>query len=125
VTVLELIDYPVYVKLGCFEHERVHGQEVLVSIKASLSRVQNHHEYDSLQSTLDYGLVVQFIEESFAFKSVRLIETIIKDLGGGLLENFEIIEEVTVCVEKTILPGEITKKGKVKMSSQFARSPRY
>ena len=37
-TKIEIIDYPVFLKLGCFSSEKLHGQEVLISLTAWLKQ---------------------------------------------------------------------------------------
>jgi dihydroneopterin aldolase len=121
VTVIEIIDYPVFVKLGCFDVEKLHGQEVLISVEASLSSARDSGTTDNLSLTVDYGSIIKFIDELYSFKDVNLIETILNDLGQGILKTFENIEKVNLSVEKSILPESIAKSGRVKIRRNFSR----
>ena len=118
-TKIEIIDYPVFVKLGCFEAERLHGQEVLVSIEAILSDERNPGVSDELSETIDYGSILKYVDDQFSARSVNLIETVLNELGSGLIVTFETLKQVNVSVEKTILPESISKGGRVKISGTF------
>lgn len=120
-TIIEIIDYPVFVKLGCFETERLHGQEVLVSIAAELSKEMDAGVTDDLNQTIDYGNLMKLVDDLFSGKTVQLIETILNDLGSSLISRFEVVEKATICVEKTILPNGVAKGGRVKLSRVFTK----
>lgn len=118
-TKIEIIDYPVFVKLGCFEAERLHGQEVLISLEAILAEERNPGTSDELSETIDYGSLLKFIDDKFAARSVNLIETILNELGRSIIVSFETLKQVNVSVEKTILPDSLSKGGRVKISGTF------
>jgi dihydroneopterin aldolase len=121
VTKIEIIDYPVFIKLGCFSSERLHGQEVLISLTAWLKQGNEPGVSDCLDNTLDYGILMSFISEKYSYASINLIETILNDLGECITSKYDEIDRLEVSVEKTILPESIAKGGRVRISGEFSR----
>lgn len=119
---IEILEYPVYVKLGCFDVERLHGQQVLVSIKCWLRVEQLSWASDSLGSTIDYGQILAKIDEDLSGKTFNLVETIVQRLGDVLIRDFQLVKKVRVLVEKKILPGGVAKGGRIRVERTFDNS---
>lgn len=115
VTSLEILNYPVFIRIGCFDSEKLHGQEILISIDAQTKDT----ELDDVSATIDYGDILGFIDNLLHDKKINLIETVLNKIGSGLVENFRTLHSVTVTVEKTILPKSIAKGGKVRVKKIF------
>lgn len=118
-TKIEIIDYPVFLKLGCFSSEKLHGQEVLISLTAWLKN--DPGVSDCLDETLDYGVLLSYISEKYSYTSVNLIETVLNDLGESITSKYHEIDKLEVSVEKTILPESVAKGGRVKISGEFCK----
>lgn len=116
---IQIFDYPVYMKIGFFEEEQLSGQEVLVSIKLHLDKSFNH--FDDLGDTLDYGEVLEKIDETLSGKSMKLVETAVNHLGITLIKDFSVVKKVRVTIAKLKIPGSINKGARIEVSDKFRR----
>lgn len=117
----EIVDYPVFMKLGVFLRERLTGQEALVTVKADLCSSPEIGYSDSLQSTVDYGAVIGLIDEVLRDQEVKLIETAVNDLGLAIMARFERIKNLKIIINKPILPDGVGKGAKVSVCGYFER----
>jgi dihydroneopterin aldolase len=113
--------YPVFIKLGHFPHERVLGQEVLVSLGVELDEALLADMHDNLDDTLDYGALIAKIDQELGDKEIKLIETAVLRLGRRLLETLPAIAAVEVTIEKPVLPQGMNKGAKVSVHHRFSR----
>lgn len=119
---IELIEYPVFVKIGCFKEERLHGQEVLVTLLANLASHVSPGLSDDIKRTVDYGSIISCIDRVLKDREFHLIETAVEMLGLSLLETFEGLSGLDVTIEKRILPQGIAKGARVRVHERFSRS---
>ena len=118
---IELIDDPVFIKIGCFKEERLHGQEVLVTLNATLASDLTPGLSDELERTVDYGSIIQSIDSVLKDREFHLIETAVTMLGLRLLEVFVGLSDVDLIIEKRILPFGIAKGARVRAHETFSR----
>jgi FolB domain-containing protein len=120
--VISIKDYPVFVRVGYYEFERLAGQEVLVSLALEIGDLAEEEALlDELSGTLDYGLVLATVTRLVGNCSVKLIESVVGKIGRGLLSEFEQIKAIDVIVEKTRIPNGIAMGASVSVSEHFYR----
>ncbi|MDZ7716059.1 MAG: dihydroneopterin aldolase [Balneolaceae bacterium] len=105
-------------KHGYYEEERKIGNdfEVDLTFKADLSGAAEH---DDLSQTIDYQKAEAIVKEIMFGNSVKLIETLCRNIGASLFEEFEEVYELHVSVRKLKPPLETTTQySEVSMSWQ-------
>ena len=115
---IELENYPVYMRLGCYRTERLVGQEVLISAVLDIGSVPLQ---DDLAVTLDYAEVVATFDEVLQSCEVKLLEYAIMVLGKELLQRYPMVQKALISIEKPVLPENLAKGGRVRVSEQFLR----
>ena len=118
---LNIDNYPVFVRVGYFDHERLHGQEVLISLQMNLPGTAKSFASDALDKTVDYGSVIQEIDRCLRYQEAKLVETLLGRLGEHLLACFPLADNIDLKIEKRVLPGHIGRGGKVSLSHLFQR----
>ena len=83
---------------GCFDVEKIHGQYFNINISYLLSdKVENN---DSLDSTIDYIKVVNYIKKVFNHKRYNLLEDLAIYISDNLLNEFQ-INSVEISIKKS------------------------
>ncbi len=115
---LTIDNYPVFMRLGCFDSEQLSGQRILVSLKL------NYYcpERDRLGDTLDYGAVIASIDDCLKNTSLQLLESAVANLGDHLMIEYPQLQRAEVVIQKTVLPGDLNKGAHIKMKRVFTRS---
>ena len=123
---IEIINYPVSMRLGCFTSERIAPQDILISLCVFLDTDfdQDSKEYH-LKDTLDYGNILAFIDNLLKDTHIELMEVCLNKIGSGLLSNFRGIRSATVSVEKPIIPHHINCGAQVRVKKLFKRDGDY
>jgi dihydroneopterin aldolase len=116
---IEVIDYPIFMKIGCFRHERLHGQEVLVTIFADLSKQKNPGMGDDLSNTIDYGDLIRMLDQVLKDREFKLIESAVNLVGLSFMNSFSGIARLDVVIEKPVLPGSMAKSGRIRIFESF------
>lgn len=116
---VHIVDYPVYMTLGCFRQEQLAGQEVLVSLVARFNSAAADN--DDLQLTVDYGQICQVVDQTLQYQKFNLVETCVQRVGQVLLQGFPQIDAIDVQIKKTIIPHGAGKGAQVSLSAQFTR----
>lgn len=117
---IHIQNYPVFIRLGYFEEERLCGQEALVSLDLNLGKIPGIVSED-LAKTTDYGKILEKIEEVLAYKEIRLLEAAVEILGEALLRSFSQVKSVRIHIEKCVLPKGVGKGAKISASEFFSR----
>jgi 7,8-dihydroneopterin aldolase/epimerase/oxygenase len=105
-----------YAHHGALAEERALGQafEVDVEVRGDFGR---HEGSDDLLWTVDYTLLYQAVAELFNGKAFHLLETGAGRIASGILQRFEMVEEVTVRVRKPHVPmGGLLKTVEVEVT---------
>jgi dihydroneopterin aldolase len=98
-TIIRLRNAKFYAHHGVFETERTNGG--LFEIDAELTcDVTEAEAEDNLKKTLDYEKVYAFIKEVCASSKFYLIEALAAKISMRLIENFPMIQKVTIKVRK-------------------------
>jgi len=117
---INILRYPVFMRLGYYVGERIRGQEVLVSLLVDLLKPEKGIG-DDLENTTNYAHILEVIDLTLADKEMKLVETAVEKTGAALLEHFTQISRVHVTIEKPILPDGIGKSAQISISSEFQR----
>ena len=116
---IEIIEYPVFVRIGCFREERLHGQEVLVTVFADIRMESGLALGDDLKKTLDYGDIIRTLDAALKDREFKLIESAVIAVGQSLIEKFLQVEKLDVTIEKPVLPGGMAKGGRIRIHESF------
>lgn len=106
-------------KLGYFSTERIMGQEVLVSLSAEFNLAENEKIGDHLERSVDYGIILNIIDETLRDREVKLIENAVETVAVAILKQCPRIESLCLTIEKPILPHGMSKGAKVSVSETF------
>jgi len=87
---------------GCFDVEKIHGQFFNINISYLLSdKVENNDSLDSsIDSTIDYIKVVNYIKKVFNHKRYNLLEDLAIYISDNLLNEFQ-INSVEISIKKS------------------------
>lgn len=116
---IEVIDYPIFVRLGCFKEERLAGQEIRVSLNAQIHL--RAPWLDNLTLTLDYGLLISTLMDVVHNKEFHLVESVVLTIGEELIKRFSKIKTVCVTVEKPVIPSGLMRGATVRVKETFSQ----
>jgi len=116
---IEIIEYPVFMRIGCFREERLHGQEVLVTVFAEINMEPNTALSDDIKKTLDYGDIITTLDATLKDREFKLIESAVVAVGQSLLGQFLQVTKLDVTIEKPVLPGRMAKGGRIRIQETF------
>ncbi|MBP6217845.1 MAG: dihydroneopterin aldolase [Oligoflexales bacterium] len=119
--VLEILDYPVFMRLGIFPEEKKTGQDVLISIRAKLTERDFALLRDEISSTLDYGKLMHAAEEILEGRSFNLIESVLAHFADELLIRYADIASLELTLEKPNLPNGLGRGSRVRVSYSKTR----
>ena len=88
---------------GVFDFEKRDGQDFYVDIEISLN-LQEASKSDSLQDSIDYGLVTSIAREEIEGEPVNLIERLAGNIADRILLQFTQAFSVSVTVHKPSAP---------------------
>jgi 7,8-dihydroneopterin aldolase/epimerase/oxygenase len=88
---------------GLFDFEKRDGQDFFVDIEISLN-LQEASKSDSLQDSIDYGLVTSIAREEIEGEPVNLIERLAGKIADRILLQFTQAISVSVTVHKPSAP---------------------
>lgn len=102
---------------GVHPEERTLGRWFEVDIEIKTAHILGRG--DDLRLTLDYADVANFVKKKMAFPR-NLLETLVTDIGVGVLNEFPLAEVVKVKVSK-LLPPLGVDCGSVTVEDEFKR----
>lgn len=117
--VINISNYPVFMRLGYYPAERVCGQEVLVSAQIELA--PEIGSSDQLDTTVDYTEVLGLIDKILGNRKTKLIEHAVWQLGEALLTHLPLIFSATIRIEKPLIPNGIAKGAHISVQHTFHR----
>lgn len=117
---ISIKNYPVNLKIGHFNEEKNFSRTVFVSLNMMCQKTKPT-DLENLKKTVDYSKVIVFLEKEFTDKSYDLIETLIYQLAGKLLQHFKLIQKISLKVEKTFMDSKLTKGSTVSIEEYFNR----
>jgi dihydroneopterin aldolase len=102
-TIIRIKNARFYAHHGVLEQERTNGG--LFEIDAELTcDITAAEAEDSLKKTLDYEKAYSFIKEVVSSSKFFLIEALAYRIALSLIENFQMVEKVTIKVRKPSPP---------------------
>jgi dihydroneopterin aldolase len=102
-TIIRIKNARFYAHHGVLEQERTNGG--LFEIDAELTcDITTAEAEDSLKKTLDYEQAYSFIKEVVSSSKFFLIEALAYRIALSLIENFQMVEKVTIKVRKPSPP---------------------
>lgn len=114
---IQVKNYPVFMKVGYFPSERARPQEVKISLEVKIRPILPVAE--KLENTLDYGALLALLDRKLIGSEVKLLESLCEIIGNTILEAFQKTESVKVTVEKLSLPNSIGKGANITVSAEF------
>lgn len=118
---IEVLNYPVFCRLGYFPHERLVGQEILVSVEGHLAPSADPATDDDLAQTVDYAAVLAIIDEVLEAAEINLVETACDRVARRVMEKMRLIDHIQVTIEKTLLPKGVAKGSSVRVHRVLSR----
>ena len=94
----------VQTKLGVPEWERLIEQTIILDIEISID-LSKSCQSDSIQDTIDYGLVVGRIRETLSQNSFKLVEALAEHVCQLILTEFGGVSVKVRVAKPGILPG--------------------
>lgn len=113
--------FPVSMFIGHLKTEREKMQDVLFSMEMEIER-ESTRLPDELNTTVDYGEIMNLIAERFTGREIALLETACDEAGYLILEHFAKVDSLKITVEKSVLPTKITRSAKVHVSETYRRA---
>ncbi len=102
-TVIRLKNARFYAHHGVLDAERANGGLFEIDAELTCDLLEAEAE-DDLKKTVDYEKVYAFIKEVTAGKKFYLIESLASRICNSILENFTVVQKVTVKVRKPSPP---------------------
>lgn len=94
----------VQTKLGVPEWERMVAQTVILDIEISYD-LSKSCQSDTIEDTIDYGLVVNRIHETLTKNSFKLVEALSEHICQLILKEFKAESVKVKAAKPAILPG--------------------
>jgi dihydroneopterin aldolase len=88
---------------GWHRHEGEFGQHFLVDVEMTTD-IEAAASSDQLADAIDYGAAIASTRRLFGAKRYHLLEAVAVAVARGLLEEFEQVDSVRVCVKKLAPP---------------------
>ena len=101
--IINIVDLEVYAHHGVFPEENVLGQKFLITLQLSVD-TRAAGETDDLTKSVDYGSVCKAVSACVTHETYQLIETVAERVAACVLEQFELVQGVSVEVKKPWAP---------------------
>jgi dihydroneopterin aldolase len=102
-TIIRLKNARFYAHHGVLDAERSNGGLFEIDAELTCDLLEAEVE-DNLKKTVDYEKVYTFIKEITAGKKFYLIESLASRISRSIIENFSVVQKVTVKVRKPSPP---------------------
>ncbi len=107
----------IYAHHGIYEEEKILGNEFELNI--TIQYTPHKLPVKHMADTIDYVAVYELLKRRMAVPT-PLLETVITDIAGQILEQFSLAENVAISIRK-ILPPVSQLKGSVGVSFEMNR----
>lgn len=94
----------VQTKLGVPDWERMVSQTIILDIEIGYD-LSKSCKSDSIDDTIDYGVVVSRIRETLSQKSFKLVEALAEHISQIILDEFGVLSVKIKVAKPGILPG--------------------
>jgi dihydroneopterin aldolase len=98
---------PLLAHIGVTERERASEQDILIDLELGLDLSAAGKE-DALELTVDYERVCDVVATLVRTRAFRLLEAAAEACAQGILDTFQRVAEVRVCIRK---PGALRSRG--------------
>ena len=88
---------------GCTVEEQKLGQKFLVDVELDLD-LSKSGKSDNLSDTVDYSKVIAQVEKIVGGEPRILIETVAEEIAAKILDDFELVDGVTITLHKPHAP---------------------
>lgn len=88
---------------GVLPEEKALGQRFLVDVVLNLDLYPAGHK-DSIQESIDYTKIYSLVKHIVEGEKFNLIEALAERIAGKILEQFKVVQQVTVTVSKPEVP---------------------
>ncbi|RPI17651.1 MAG: dihydroneopterin aldolase [Ignavibacteriae bacterium] len=102
-TIIRLKNARFYAHHGVFDSERANGGHFEIDAELTCD-VREAEKEDNLRKTLDYEKLYYFIKEIVSGKKFFLIESLAARISNSIIQNFPMVQKVTVKVRKPSPP---------------------
>ena len=85
--------------LGATKEEQSQKQKILVTIEYELE-TDNAEEFDEMEDTIDYLEIYELVRTFPGEKKYNLLEHLYKELEEGISDNFDMLENLHIEIEK-------------------------
>lgn len=117
---ISITNYPLSLKIGHFQSERAFTREIFISLELNL-KTGRPKELENLETTIDYGAVLSFLEKKYSDTTYHLIETLLYQIAQDLLQRFSLLDELKIKIEKTLICPKLIKGSKISVEDSFTR----
>lgn len=100
---------------GVLQEEKEAGQNFNIDITYTIEEKEN----DDIEKTVDYREVIKETNKFFKIKRYNLLEQLVKDIAGNILDKFSDIKSATVKVSKI---NPLVKETVQSVSSKYTKS---
>lgn len=104
--------------IGCYEHERIAPQELVLNLKLAIDSTDQIHETDALNTTVDYDEIINFVKDVITKTSYQLLEKLAIEINNKILKHYEIVESSSVEIIKPAICGVLAREIKVCHTTQ-------
>ena len=120
---IQIQDFPIYLKIGCYKYEKKAPSKVLLDLKCFYKFDPQQH--DHLTQTIDYDQLLQAIIEftESRLKPVNLLETLVSRLGSMICEKFTLLDSLEIKATKIELSTQLTRNSRISVSESFTKGP--
>ncbi len=101
---IRVVDLEIWAHLGVPEEERAQPQRLLVTLEMEVDHFSRAAATDNIALSVNYFDVVERVKSVATLRPRKLLETLVEELAGELLEVF-LIHRIRLEVKKFILPS--------------------
>jgi len=90
----------IYAYHGVNEDEKQNGQIFLVDAKLKVKSLLKPCVSDDINETVNYSKVIKTISKVVTEKKYNLLEALADKIARSILDEYELVQKVSVCVKK-------------------------
>ena len=99
-------DLKIYAYHGVNESEKQKGQIFSIDATLNFNDLSKPCTSDNLTDTVNYSSVVKTITKIVNSKNFNLLEKLSQEISSALLEEYSLIDSLTICIKKPMAPME-------------------
>ena len=124
---LAIIDYPLMITIGCYDHEKLTPSKIYATIELTYY-IGDHSQItdDQLKNVIDYDQLLTIIKNSLQkTQPFNLLETCASHIIKELFSSFPIISIARITLRKSSYPQHLTNENstiKISLTKTQART---